>query len=481
MKSFSQFLLHEAKTKIKNDATKFEGDLIAAMGAPDPGSSNATWDPPDPNDPNVKLAQGIVEKMRANGISVSGARRASGGGGKGDLTKLYLEMGAKSGEPKTDIIFGRKNVSVKQADAAQLSAAQGPEFAAMIQAAVLHDPKVSRKSIALSKEAAKFVKQIAAPETFYKIRGGAIRPSELRARLKYQTGRGNLPDPVKKRLQNKEKKLSAADKDLNQMLGFSDTSPTKKQIRVLKGWAKQFGLDKEILAQLPAFFESEVVKKGLFLEAATGKYKFKKKTSIANYMFAWGTNPDSPGYAFETAQEFVDSIFAGGISSNFRMSDRGGVSSGKGFKEIQRRATDAEIIAMGRGGAWRMEVKKIPLHNNYMVDIDDETKEYITEMADEMAETHRTFLTENLEFAQEILLQEGLLDIAKGALKQGKVLLNTIKAKLKQGIDALVVKLREFFIKVGSWFARLARNVGIFMLAFDIHGDVKFRYNWLSV
>ena len=136
---------------------------------------------------------------------------------------------------------------------------------------------------------------------------------------------------------------------------------------------------------------------------------------------------------------------------------------------------------MGRGGAWRMEVKKIPLHNNYMVDIDDETKEYITEMADEMAETHRTFLTENLEFAQEILLQEGLLDIAKGALKQGKVLLNTIKAKLKQGIDALVVKLREFFIKVGSWFARLARNVGIFMLAFDIHGDVKFRYNWLSV
>ena len=41
-----------------------------------------------------------------------------------------------------------------------------------------------------------------------------------------------------------------------------------------------------------------------------------------------------------------------------------------------------------------------------MVDIDDETKEYIAEMADEMAETHRTFLTENLEFAQEILLQE---------------------------------------------------------------------------
>ena len=53
MKSFSQFLLHEAKTKIKNDATKFEGDLIAAMGASSPGSTNATWDPPDPNDPNV--------------------------------------------------------------------------------------------------------------------------------------------------------------------------------------------------------------------------------------------------------------------------------------------------------------------------------------------------------------------------------------------------------------------------------------------
>ena len=465
MKSFIHHTITEAK-KIKNDATKFEGDLIAAMGATDPGSTNATWVPPDPDDPNVKLAAGIVKKMKKNGISVKGAKRASGGGGKKDLTELYLSMGARSGEPKTDIIFGGMYVSVKQADSAQLSAAQGPECAALIQAAVLHDPDVSKEAIKLSKQAAKFVKEVSKPQNFYKMRGGSIRPSELRARLKYGTGRGKLPDRVKKRLQNKEKKLGAATNDINQMLGFSDKNPTPAQMAVFKGWARQFGIADAVAAKLPSFLGSESVKRGIFLEATTGKFKFKKKTSIADHMFAWGTDPENPGYALETADEFVDSMISGGLSYKYRVSDRGGISSPRGFKLIKQKATDDELTMLGRGAGWRLEVSKIPLNNDYMVDIDDETKEYITEMADELAESHRTFLIENPEFAQEMLLQEGLID--------------NIKGKLKQGIDALVVRFREFFLKVGRWFARLARNVGAFIVVFDINSQVAFKYDWLK-
>ena len=467
MKSFKQYIITESK-KIKNDATKFEGDLIAAMGAADPGSTNASWAPPDPDDPNVQLASGIVKKMIKNGVSVKGARRASGGGGQKDLTKLYLDMGAKSGEPKTDVIFGGMNVSVKQADSAQISAAQGPECAALIQASVLHDPAVSKEAIKLSKEAAKLVKEVSKPANFYKMRGGSIRPSELRARLKYGVGRGKLPDKVKKRLQNKEKKLGSATDEINQMLGFSDKKPSPAQMAVFKGWARQFGIADEMAKQLPTFLGSEAVKRGIFLEAATGKYKFKKKTSIANYMFAWGTDVENPGYALETADEFVSSMLSGGLKYKYRVSDRGGITSARGFKLIKKKATDDELTMLGRGAGWRLEVRKIPLFNDYnMVDLDDETKEYITEMADELAESHREFLTENPEFAQEMLLQEGLID--------------TVKDKLKQGIDALVAKFRQFFIIVGRWFARLARNVGVFMTAFDINSQVVFKYKWIKV
>ena len=60
MKSYQNFLLAEGKI----DATKFEGDLLAAMGSKDPGSTNADWSKKEDDHPAKVLAKGIVKKMK---------------------------------------------------------------------------------------------------------------------------------------------------------------------------------------------------------------------------------------------------------------------------------------------------------------------------------------------------------------------------------------------------------------------------------
>ena len=483
MKTYQQFLLSEGKI----DATKFEGDLLAAMGASSPGSTNAKW-PAHKNSkvPAVVLARGIVKKMQKDGVSLGSPGRTSGGSSKSDLTDLYLNMGAKSGEPKTDVQFGGMNLSVKQAGGAQIMAAQGPEAAAIIQASVKHIPGVSAEAAKLATAAGEMVKEVLASPGFYEFRGGAVRPLELRARKKYGVDKvSELPDEERAKIQAMSKKVGAADKGLSSMLGIGSDPASKKDVKQFAGLAKKLGIAKKIADGIPAFLGAESTKRGIFTEAATGKYKFKPKSSIADHMFAWGTDLDNPAYALETADRFIGQVISGGVKYQYNVRDRGGVSSEKGFKMIDADATDEMINAAGRGGSLRFSIGKIPLDGVHMdescmVDLDDGERQFITEMADELGEIHRTYLTENIEQVEMFLIQEGFFDKLTDLKKAAKSKIADYANKVRDAVTFVVDKLKEWIKFVGEWTMKLAKNPGVFMTLFQLDPQIRFDYNFIS-
>jgi hypothetical protein len=483
MKSYQQFLLSEGKI----DATKFEGDLLAAMGSADPGSTNAKWPAPKNSKvPAVVLARGIVKKMQTDGVSLGKPGRTSGGSSKSDLTDLYLNMGAKSGEPKTDVQFGGMNLSVKQAGGAQIMAAQGPEAAAIIQASVKHIPGVSAEAAKLAMAAGDMVKEVLASPGFYDFRGGAVRPLELRARKKYGVDKvSELPDEERAKIQAMSKKVGAADKSLSRMLGIGSEPASKKDVEQFAGFAVKLGIAKKIAEGIPAFLGAESTKRGIFTEAATGKYKFKPKESIADHMFAWGTDLDNPAYGLETADQFINKVLSGGIKYQYNVRDRGGVGSEKGYGMIDAGATDKMINDKGRGGSIRFSIGKLPLDGVHMdescmVDLDDGERQFITEMADELAEDHRTYLTENIEQIEMFLIQEGFFDKLTDLKKAAKSKISDYANKVRDAVTFVIDKLKEWIKFIGEWAMKLAKNPGVFMTLFQLDPQIRFNYNFIS-
>jgi len=483
MKSYQQYLLTEGKI----DATKFEGDLLAAMGASSPGSTNAKW-PAHKNSkvPAVVLARGIVERMRADGVSLGKPGRTSGGSSKSDLTDLYINMGAKSGEPKTDVQFGGMNLSVKQAGGAQIMAAQGPEAAAIIQASVKHIPGVTREAAKLASAAGEMVKHVLASPGFYDFRGGAVRPLELKARKKYGVDKvSELPDEERKKIQAMSKKVGAADQSLSRMLGIGSEPASKKDVKQFAGFAVKLGIAKKVAEGIPAFLAAESTKRGIFTEAATGKYKFKPKESIADHMFAWGTDLENPAYNLETADQFINQVISGGIKYQYNVRDRGGVGSEKGFKMIDAGATDDMINAAGRGGSIRFSIGKIALSGNHMnescmVDLDDGERKFITEMVEELGEVHRTYLTENMEAVEMFLIQEGFFDKLVDLKNAAKTKISDYANKVRDAVTFVIDKLKEWIQFIGEWIMKLAKNPGVFMTVFNMDPEIKFGYKWIA-
>ena len=487
MKSYQQYLLTEGKI----DATKFEGDLLAAMGASDPGSTNAKW-PAHENSkvPAVVLARGIVEKMRADGVNVGGPGRTSGKSSKSDLTDLYINMGAKSGEPKTDVQFGGMNLSVKQAGGAQIMAAQGPEAAAIIQASVKHIPGVTAEAAKLATAAGEMVKHVLASPGFYDFRGGAVRPLELRARKKHGVDKvSELPDEERKKINDMSKKVGAADKSLSRMLGIGSEPASKKDVEQFAGFAVKLGIAKKVAEGIPAFLAAESTKRGIFTEAATGKYKFKPKESIADHMFAWGTDLENPAYGLETADHFINQVLSGGIKYQYNVRDRGGVGSEKGYGMIDAGATDKMINDKGRGGSIRFSIGKIALKGwqkliedeSCMVDLDDGERKFITEMVEELGEIHRTYLTENMEAFEMLLIQEGFFDKLVDLKNAAKTKISDYAKRVRDAVTFVIDKLKEWIQFIGEWIMKLAKNPGVFMTVFNMDPEIKFSYNFISV
>ena len=125
----------------------------------------------------------------------------------------------------------------------------------------------------------------------------------------------------------------------------------------------------------------------------------------------------------------------------------------------------------GRGGSLRIDILPPKLLPESM-DIDDEN--YIDEIANDIAESHRTYLTENLEYAQELLLQEGLLDFAKTATSKVMNFAKTAASKVMDGINFLVDKVKTFVSNIGKWMVKMVKNTGYYLMAFNMNPVIKF-------
>ena len=121
----------------------------------------------------------------------------------------------------------------------------------------------------------------------------------------------------------------------------------------------------------------------------------------------------------------------------------------------------------GRGSSIRIDIKKLPssLQDEY---IDTTTENYIDEISNDIGESHRAYLTENLEYAQELLLQEGFFDRTSKFVKN-------VKDKVMKGINSLVEKIKTFVSKIGKYMVKLIKNTGYYLMAFDMKPELSFR------
>ncbi len=485
MKTFKQFILLTEGNKIKPDPTKFEGDLLGAMGSSSPGSANAKWPAPlNSTEPVVLLARGIVKKMKAGRVNLTDPERVSGDSPKSNLTPLYIKWGAENGEPKTDICFGGKNVSVKKSKSSFIFTAQGPEAAAIIQASVKHYPQVRANAEELAKKAGEIVKELLAADKFYTYRGGATKAMIAQALRDNKVDKeADLPDEVKDIIKAHKKKLGAANKSLTNMIGIG-SKPSKNETVHFVTIAKELGILKKIYDAIPGFLGEESTKLGIFKEGATGKYKFNDPKHIATHMLAWGDDPSKPAYALKTANAFVKQVISS-MKYTYSVRDRGGISSDRINKMLDgglvNWAIDLnKIDQKGRGGQLNLSIKEHPVES-CMVDLNDGEREFITEMADELGEIHRTYLTENIEQVEMLLIQEGMFDKLVDLKKAAKTKISDYVNKVKNAVTVIVDKLKTWIKSVGEWIMKLAKNPGVFMTMFKIDPTIKFSGKWISV
>ena len=118
----------------------------------------------------------------------------------------------------------------------------------------------------------------------------------------------------------------------------------------------------------------------------------------------------------------------------------------------------------GRGGSLRIDILPPKLQES----LDTDTENYIDEIANDIGESHKAYLIENLEYAQELLVQEGLWDKITSGVKN-------VKDKVMRGINSLVDKVKTFVSKIGKWMMKMVKNTGYYLMAFDMKPKLSFK------
>ena len=445
--------LSEAKLVVK-DATKFEGDLLIAMGASptNAGSYNGT-------DDAKSLADIIVTKMRNAGIKASNPSRSSGSAAKGELSTLYSGFGVKSTEAKADISFDKEGVSVKAKAGAQLISAQGPEVAAIVQYVIKNNKAAKAAAGKVADKVPDAIKDAFNPDNFYAGRAGtsgiaqkgATYPTELAFREKNKSKdnpKGDLTKDQKSDIAAAKKELAGNDKKLTALI-------KKGTAKDYATGAKEFGITEKIAKAINDMFNDDEVREAIILEAMTGNGKFNNKEAKATRVFSWGTDGS---YSYKTVEEAAANI----SGYNFRVSDRGSKSS----SSIKKMGDMSQLpgALTGRGGSLRVDILPPELQES----LDTDTENYIDEMANEIGESHKAYLTENLKYTQELLLQEGLWGKVTSGIKN-------VKDKVMKGINFLVDKIKAFVSKIGKWMMKMVKNTGYYLMAFDMKPKLSFK------
>ena len=438
-------------SEAKMDATKFEGNLLIAMGAKptQAGSYNSDKE-------SKELASTIVQQMVKAKINISKPSRSSGSAAKGVLSKLYKDFGVKSTEPKADISFGGQGVSVKSKEGAQLISAQGPEISAIVQHVVTNNKDAITAAGVVADGVPTALATAFAPENYYAGRAGesgiaskgVTYPTELAYREKNKSPdnpKGDLTADQKKEITAAKNELAANDKKLTRLIDGATA------IDYANG-ARAFGITKDLAKNIELMFNLPAVRKAIILEAMTGDGKFTNKEAKATQVLSWGK---TGVYSYKTVAEASANV----SGYNFRISDRGSKSS----SSIKKMGDMEELTGAltGRGGSLRIDILPPKLLPESM-DTDDEN--YIDEIANDIAESHRTYLTENLEYVQELLLQEGLLDFVK-----------TAASKVMDGINFLVNKVKTFVSNIGKWMVKMVKNTGYYLMAFNLKPQMSFK------
>jgi len=233
------------------NATKFEGDLITAIADINGFSADVG------EYKNGGIYEDVAKENIENTSLKSGASSA-GLAKSSPLTETYTKHGVKSGTPKADILVDDARVSVKKYEASQLMSAQGPEFAAVIDAAALS-------------------------------LGSAATPTALDAI-------SNLMKPAKlggKFEKAKEETGGAFDfqRSLQTLLGFKEGGITSERVDEVSQLIANKVLLKETqtLAQV---INSEIIntpefKMAILREAVTGAGKFTNNEAIADHILKW--------------------------------------------------------------------------------------------------------------------------------------------------------------------------------------------------
>ena len=437
----------------KIDATKFEGDLLIAMGAhpTEVGSYNGT-------DDAKSLASDIIKKMKSDKIVITKPNRSSGSAAKGKLSKLYLDFGVKSTEPKADISFNNEGVSVKDASGAQLLSAQGPEAAAIVQHVITTNASAAKAAGNVADQVPNAIKKAFSPENYYAGRAGTgsiastgtTYPTELQYKAdNAKKGIKGLTPEQKKKIAAAKKELSANDKKLSALIKNNNASD------YVEG-AKAFGISEEISKAIKDIFNLNDVREAIIIEAMTGNGKFENKDARASQVLSWGRDGS---YSYKTAEDAAANV----SRYNFRVSDRGSKSS-KVIKKMDD-LTKITGARTGRGGSFRVDILPEALLD---MSLDTTTENYIDKISNDIGESHRAYLTENLEYAQELLLQEGFFDRASKFVKN-------VKDKVMRGINSLVEKIKTFVSKIGKFMMKLVKNTGYYLMAFDMKPELSFR------
>ena len=116
-----------------------------------------------------------------------------------------------------------------------------------------------------------------------------------------------------------------------------------------------------------------------------------------------------------------------------------------------------------------------------MVDLDDGERKFITEMVEELGEIHRTYLTENMEAFEMLLIQEGFFDKLVDLKNAAKTKISDYAKRVRDAVTFVIDKLKEWIQFIGEWIMKLAKNPGVFMTVFNMDPEIKFSYNFISV
>ena len=117
-----------------------------------------------------------------------------------------------------------------------------------------------------------------------------------------------------------------------------------------------------------------------------------------------------------------------------------------------------------------------------MVDLDDGERKFITEMVEELGEIHRTYLTENVEAFEMLLIQEGFFDKLVDLKNAAKTKISDYAKRVRDAVTFVIDKLKEWISETYKH-----KRCGIkndFFINFpegDVHGSFIFFKHFIQM